>query len=331
VIGRAQVSVAAALATLSIAAIAPARAQDEPEPEADAAYRAVLAEAVTEYGGGRYEEALALFRRAHDLRPNARTLRGIGMAAFEAREYVLARESLRAALEDAREPLTEEQRAHAEQLIGRTDAFIGRYALRATPSEVSIRVDGRPTVLDVNGELLLDVGNHSIVIEAPGHGPRTLELPVLGGERQELTVELTPVEGPTPAPDPGGAGIQPVTAEPVPPPTVTRFRRGVVPAGAGLLGGGAACLVTALLTGVFALRARSELEDRCPERICAEQTRSTADRAHRLAISTDVLWATGAAAAAAGVIVLLTGRERVPAPSASCVPGGCSLELSGAF
>ena len=61
-------------------------------------YTSLLEEAVSEYDARRYEEARALFRKAHDISPNARTLRGIGMASFELREYVEALRALEGAL-----------------------------------------------------------------------------------------------------------------------------------------------------------------------------------------------------------------------------------------
>src|SRR6188508_389327 len=71
----------------------------------DAAYRASVDEAVAEFSAGHWEEARTLFKRAHERQPNARTLRGMGMAAFEMRMYVTAIRELEAALRDARKPL----------------------------------------------------------------------------------------------------------------------------------------------------------------------------------------------------------------------------------
>src|SRR6266704_960888 len=92
--------VMAALATANQAFAAPGPAVQEPSESAQ--YRALLEEAVTEYDARHYEEARALFRRAHEVSPNARTLRGIGMASFELREYIEALRSLEGSLADKR-------------------------------------------------------------------------------------------------------------------------------------------------------------------------------------------------------------------------------------
>src|SRR5262245_21535053 len=74
-----------------------ALAQEEPDE-----YREAIEAAVEELNAGLYEEALAQFSRAHELQPSARTLRGIGLAAYELRDYVRAVEALEASLEDPR-------------------------------------------------------------------------------------------------------------------------------------------------------------------------------------------------------------------------------------
>src|SRR5688500_11195422 len=128
-----------AAALLSIVLLAsPAHAQEAP-----AAYRPLIDDAVREFSEGHWEEARALFRRAHDLYPNARTLRGIGMASFELRDYLSALRALRESLTDRRQPLTAEQRSRVDELLDRTRAFIATYRVRA-PSGATIIVDGVP-------------------------------------------------------------------------------------------------------------------------------------------------------------------------------------------
>src|SRR5689334_12069641 len=79
-------------------------AQDETDG-APEGYEALIEAALTEFGAGHWEEARALFRQAHASFPNARTLRGMGMASFELRDYPEALGELGAALTDDRRPL----------------------------------------------------------------------------------------------------------------------------------------------------------------------------------------------------------------------------------
>jgi tetratricopeptide (TPR) repeat protein len=93
-----------------------AQAEESTTPDADARYRSTLKDALAEYDANHFEEARVLFRRAHEINPNARTLRGIGMASFELRDYVAAVRTLSAALVETRKPLSAEQRTHAQGL-----------------------------------------------------------------------------------------------------------------------------------------------------------------------------------------------------------------------
>ena len=73
-------------------------------------YRALVKQAVREFEASNWPEAFALFKRAHELEPSARTLRGIGLAAYEMRDYVQSIGYLQTALEDQRRPLSPAQR-----------------------------------------------------------------------------------------------------------------------------------------------------------------------------------------------------------------------------
>jgi hypothetical protein len=176
------------------------------EPGESTQYRALLEEAVSEYDARRYEEARALFRRAHDISPNARTMRGIGMASFELREYVEALRTLEASLADKRRPLTALQRQQVEALLERTRAFVGRYFVKLSPKETTLRIDGVSVAAESDGSLLLSFGRHLLVAEAPGAAPENREINVIGGERQELTFQLRSTSPTAPIARVGGGG-----------------------------------------------------------------------------------------------------------------------------
>lgn len=207
----------ALIATVLVAA-APAQADPPSAPASTPApaaqdpgettqYRTMLEEAVSEYDAHRYEEARALFRRAHEISPNARTLRGIGMASFELREYIEALRSLEASLLDKRRALTPTQRAQVEALIERTRAFVGRFFLKLSPKETILRVDGAPASVEGDGSLLLSFGRHTLTAESPGSTSESREINVIGGERQELAFQLRPEVAPVvPVKVPAGGG-----------------------------------------------------------------------------------------------------------------------------
>ena len=210
IIGRAATAALAILAA-SVIGVAGARAQSDEaddaadheapaasEEEGDAAppeYEALITQALEESQAARWEEARVLFRRAHDLFPNARTLRGIGMVAFEVRDYPDAIRSLRLALADERRPLTDAQRTHAEELIERALAFVGRYDLSAVPEGATLVVDGHPAEPEPDGTVLLGAGPHHVLVRTDD-GDFEGRFRVRGGEDAALPVDLAGPVGP---------------------------------------------------------------------------------------------------------------------------------------
>src|SRR5262245_28844317 len=96
-------------------------------------YDDLVLRALTAYDAGRWDEARGLFERAHAIDPTARTLRTIGMAAFNQGDLIAALQNLEGALVDPRKPLTDDQRAHVLGLIDRANRQVGRYRLRLQP------------------------------------------------------------------------------------------------------------------------------------------------------------------------------------------------------
>jgi hypothetical protein len=132
-------------------------------------YKALTQAAVEEHESGHFEEARALFAKAHAINPSARTLWGMGIAAFEARQYTDAIELLKSALGDARRPLTSVQRKNAESLIERSQTFVVHVPLRIAPATASVSIDGREVTKGEDGVLTLDPGVHQVVVSAPGY------------------------------------------------------------------------------------------------------------------------------------------------------------------
>jgi tetratricopeptide (TPR) repeat protein len=171
----------------------------DPAPDLQAQYRDVVARAVTEFDAGRWAEARALFQRAHELWPSARTFRTLGMTSFELRNYAQALRELQASLDDARRTLPEDQRAQVAALIEQTRAFVGRYHVQISPAGAELRVDGVPGALDKDGTLVLEVGRHELRARASGYAESMQRLDVQGREDEALALTLQP-EPNVPAP-----------------------------------------------------------------------------------------------------------------------------------
>jgi tetratricopeptide (TPR) repeat protein len=129
-------------------------------------------------------------------------------------------------------------------------------------------------------------------------------------------------------------------AEAIPPPSAEGERdeaSGVPVAPIATMGAGGALLVTALITGIMAKGAESDLDEACPGRVnCDPADASIRDRMNRLGLATDILWITGAAAAAGGLVWWLLTRRKgealeEPAVSVGCGPGTCAMSYRGTF
>jgi tetratricopeptide (TPR) repeat protein len=161
--------------------------------QSERAYRDLIERALREFQAGNWPEALGLFKRAHASSPSARTLRGMGLTAYEMRDYVQAIHQLQAALEDARRPLTEAQRQQAEQVIRDAKGFVSTYRVALDPPGATLHVDGREVELDSSRTLLLNSGVHEILVAAEGHEEQRRTLRAEPGAAEELRIHLRPL------------------------------------------------------------------------------------------------------------------------------------------
>jgi tetratricopeptide (TPR) repeat protein len=100
-----------------------------------------------------------------------------------------------------------------------------------------------------------------------------------------------------------------------------------------LMAGGGVAIVAGAVLGATVLATESDLATACADRVCDPALRAEADAGRTRAVVTDVLLGVGLASAAAGVIVLLTGRDDSSSPvvGAACAPGGCAARLRVTF
>lgn len=167
-------------------------------------YSMLVREALAEFDDGNFPESRALFLRAHELQPSARTLRGLGVAAFALREYQDATLKLEEALDSTVKPLDGKLREETQSLLQRAYGFVGRYELGLSPLHALILLDGAETDLHHGDRLLLAIGRHTVEARAPGYESDRRTLDVAGGENTGLSFSATLLPPP------------PVVAAPVP-------------------------------------------------------------------------------------------------------------------
>jgi hypothetical protein len=161
-------------------------------PDDGSAYHRFVADAVAEHQAGNWAEARALFLRAHELEPSARTLRALGMTAFELREYPDAVRELSAALQATRHPLSAAQQRRVSQLLERANTFVGRYHVRLDPPNARLQLSGLDVQLEPDGTLLLPLGRQRLSAQAAGFETKEHMVVVDGSDGQTLRFELEP-------------------------------------------------------------------------------------------------------------------------------------------
>jgi len=173
----------------------PAVAQSTPvrapaDSTAQAGYGEAVDQALAEYEADNFLEARAQFRRAHQMDPNARTLRALGMVEFELRNYRDSIRWLELALKSGVRALEGSMRADTEALLGRAKTYVARVVLDVVPAQATVFVDGVETTLGAE-PLSLVLGDHVLEFRAPGRVTEKRRLKVEGGEATRLRVVLS--------------------------------------------------------------------------------------------------------------------------------------------
>lgn len=305
--------------------MAPDAADNDSAPASpeDAEYKGALDRAIGEFNAGHFFEARILFLKAHALRPSARTFRALGMVEYELRHYAACVYDLRQALVDTRKPLTAEQQAEVAHTLALAEPLIGEYTLSGASG--ALVVDGKPATLTDRGELLFDPGAHRIT-----SGGRALEVEVQGGERDTLHFENAPQVAAE------AQGHNEVLAA-VEAPGASAPHAAFPWPQAILAGSGALLIVAGGVVGLLALDAQHDFETACPSsrKVCDRDAEHKRNRADDLALASDVLWISGAAAATSGVIWWLASRKSASEPAAQASvaigPRAASVLVRGAF
>lgn len=225
-----------------------ASAQDDHPP---AEYDGLVDGALEEFDAQHWAEARALFERAHAIHPNARTLRGIGMAAFELRDYVAARRALEGSLAETRRALTAEQRSQVAELVERARVFIGDFRIGPAPAGTTLDVDGVPTTpegdLGSSATLSLAVGTHELTLRAPDGRRAHAQVTVHGGERASLELAIPDALATPSESAPSEAAPEAMRGPQAPPSTGPGMVPWVL-----VVGGGVVAIVGAVLLGLGA-------------------------------------------------------------------------------
>ena len=298
----------------------PSVVQAAGEQTVDSEYEAAIATAVREYEAGNWPEALAMFEQAHALRPSARTLRGMGVAAFESRRYARAIAYLRQALSAADLQATIGDEATAlHRLHARAQRYVGRLVLVASgqgpaPTDPRVWIDSYPAVV-VDGEVLVDPGEHELRVEAEGYLPIQRSLVIDPSHRVRLRLSWVAAPAAPTAKPPSPRLPQPAAVKPPPQARATTQHApdsapGRDPLAVSLLVAGGAALAGAAGAGLWALSTAERSRRACDDEACHRRATTDYGRAQDIALAADVLLLAGGVGLATGLVLLLSRQDR---------------------
>lgn len=164
--------------------------------------------------------ALPYFQKAYELARTPRTAGQLGLAELAAGYPVDAAEHLASALRTPDDPSIVKYRKMLTDALTIARSQIGELALEGSPAGAEVVVDGRAIgVLPLSVPLKLGAHNTEIVVRAPGYESHKELVPIVGGQRHALAINLEKIEKPAEAKSTITAVPSPPSEHAGPPPT----------------------------------------------------------------------------------------------------------------
>jgi hypothetical protein len=147
------------------------------------------------YGDGDYALALIEFDRAYLLVPDYRVLYNIGQVSIQLARFARARLALEQYLAEGGTTIPEERKVEVDRDLRMLADRTAHLELTSTTSGAEVLIDDRSYgETPLAAALLLDAGEHQIVLKKKGFQTTTRRIVLAGAERLPLTVELLPLE-----------------------------------------------------------------------------------------------------------------------------------------
>lgn len=193
----------------------PAFAQDaaEPKPAADAKPVTPEAPAAPDqptldarrhfksgtklYRDGNYGGALAEFEEAYRLKPGVGSLQNVALSQKGLFRYAEAAATLEQLLARHGTELSEGERKAVDDALTELKGLIATVKLKIVPETARVLLDGKNlSAAEWAAPLVLNVGEHTLSVDAPGYSPERRLLRIAGGQRERpIEVELRCVAG----------------------------------------------------------------------------------------------------------------------------------------
>ena len=255
------------------------------------------------------------FRRADALVHAPTLVVDRGRALMGLKRYVEAQEQfelvLREGIPDNAPRVWKKALVDAKVLLGEVKPKVAWLTISVPDiDDPQIQVDGQAIPSAALGvRRATNPGTRTINVSAEGYAPRQVTIELTEGAEQAVEVALDPLpedQKPKQARPSKKSGSPMEDRGPARDPTLTYVALGV----------GAAGIVAGSVTGIIALKKRSDLAEVCPGGRCPTAQQPEIDSYHRWSWISGISFGVGLAGAAAGLVLLLTDDGGASAQSA---------------
>ena len=143
-----------------------------------------------------YDAALAEFQGAYAASSEPVVLYNMGLtfkALFRYADAVATLEHYLSESAARKEALTPERRSEVEGIVAEMKSLLAEVTIVVRPPPATVRVDGRPVALGIEGIVKLAAGTHSIEALLPDYAPDRHDITVVAGVPQSVSLALTPI------------------------------------------------------------------------------------------------------------------------------------------
>lgn len=165
--------------------------RESPPPDRLAEARRHFRNGVKLYRDTNYAGALAEFEAAYALKPGPASLQNIALSQKALFRYGEAADSLKLLLERHGAELSENEQRAMRQAIEELESLVGSLLIQVEPSSARVTLNGQAVPPEQLGKRLrVNVGEHTIIAEAPGYTRVSRTFRVAGGQH-DVPVVLT--------------------------------------------------------------------------------------------------------------------------------------------
>jgi hypothetical protein len=133
---------------------------------------------------GNFAGALAEFEESFRVRPGASALQNIALCQRQLFRYAAAIGTLEKMLGSYGAALSSEDKSAAEQTLKELRERVTRVVFVVTPKQAALLVDGKALEGTERRSIVLDVGEHRVVLSAPGFADLDRRITVAGAEKE---------------------------------------------------------------------------------------------------------------------------------------------------